>query len=54
MNEMKTNISLELLLLNDLHYSKVIGDDVYNLAVQKLYEAEPDFLASAAIIKEHA
>ena len=47
-------ISLSLLILNDLHRTKAIGDDVYNLALQKLYETDQGSLASTITIKEIA
>ena len=40
------NVSISLLILNDLHNSKTIEDDVYNLAVKKLYETDPKFVVS--------
>ena len=36
MNKNQTNISLELLLLNDLLRTKVIDKSVYDMAVQKI------------------
>ena len=36
MNEKKTNISLELLLLNDLLRTKVIDKEIYDKAVAKI------------------
>lgn len=36
MNEKKTNISLELLLLNDLLRNKVIDKEIYDKAVAKI------------------
>lgn len=36
MNEKKTNISLELLLLNDLLRTKAIDKDIYEKAAQKI------------------
>ena len=37
MNETKTNISLELLLLNDLLRAKAIDKEIYDKAAQKSY-----------------
>ena len=40
MNEKKVNISLELLLLNDLLRIKAIDKDTYDKAAQKIISAE--------------
>ena len=39
MNETKTNISLELLLLNDLLRAKAIDKELYDTAAQKIVSA---------------
>ena len=46
--------SISLLVLNDLHHSKAIGDDVYDKAVQKIREIEPGLPVPAATEKEIA
>lgn len=55
---MKTNeyikVSLSLLILNDLHRTQAIGDDVYNLALKKLNETGQVPSVSALSIKEIA
>lgn len=48
------SVSISLLILNDLHHIGTISDDVYDLAVRKLYEKEPELLASAVTEKEIA
>ena len=47
-------VSISLLILNDLRHTKVIGDEVYDMAVQKLCETEPRLLVPAATKKEIA
>ena len=42
MNEKKTNISLELLLLNDLLRTKAIDKEIYDKAAQKIVSAKKD------------
>lgn len=42
MNENKINISLELLLLNDLLRTKAIDKDIYDKAAQKIVSAGKD------------
>ena len=42
MNETKTNISLELLLLNDLLRTKAIDKDIYDKAAQKIVSAKKE------------
>ena len=55
---MKTNdfvkVSLTMLILNDLHRTNAIGDDVYNLALQKLNEKGQELPASSIPKKEIA
>lgn len=34
--ENKTTISIQILFLNDLFFKKVIDEDIYNKAIQKL------------------
>jgi hypothetical protein len=40
MTEEKLNISLEILLLNDLFHSNSIDKDIYDKATQKILETE--------------
>ena len=42
MNEKKTKISLELLLLNDLLRTKAIDKDIYDKAAKKIVSAEKE------------
>lgn len=42
MTEQKTNISLELLLLNDLLRTNAIDKDIYDKAAQKIVSIEKD------------
>ena len=42
MNEKKTNISLELLLLNDLLRTNVIDKAIYDKAAQKIMTADKE------------
>ena len=42
MNEQKTNISLELLLLNDLLHANAIDKAIYDKAAQKIISTEKD------------
>ena len=42
MNEKKTNISLELLLLNDLLRTKAIDKDIHDKAAQKIVFAKKE------------
>ena len=42
MNEKKTNISLELLLLKDLLRTKAIDKDIYDKAARKIVSAEKE------------
>ena len=42
MNTEKTNIPLEMLLLNDLLHEKVIDETIYNLAVKKIMALTKD------------
>ena len=42
MNEKKTNISLELLLLNDLFRANVIDKSIYDKAAQKIMTTDKE------------
>ncbi len=42
MNEKKTTISLELLLLNDLLRTNVIDKEIFDKAVQKIVSAKKE------------
>ena len=42
MNEKKTKISLELLLLNDLLRTKAIDKEIYDKATQKIVSAKKE------------
>ena len=42
MNEKKTKISLELLLLNDLLRAKVIDKEIYDKAAQKIVSTKKE------------
>lgn len=42
MNEKKTNLSLELLLLNDLLRTNVIDKSIYDKAAQKIMTADKE------------
>lgn len=42
MNKNQTNISLELLLLNDLLRTNVIDKSVYDMAAQKIMTAQKE------------
>lgn len=42
MKEKKTNISLELLFLNDLLRAKAINKDIYDKAARKIVSTEND------------
>lgn len=48
------SISFSLLILNDLLRSKVIGDDVYDLAVSKLNETDPEPIVTKVAKKASA
>ena len=48
MNEKKTSISLELLLLNDLLRTKAIDKEIYDKAAQKIVSAKKEKQAAQA------